>query len=354
MLLINAISVKLFLTFPCKMVQNSGSAAWIQSIYVSLLALLIFLGTYKLYHACGKKDIIELSECISGRWLKILTGVLVCAVLAVNISMTVRIFPESIKIYLLPTTPTEFILLFLAIAAAIGAFCGIEALSRLHAFIIPISALIMGIFFLMVLPECRINNLFPVLGTGAYNVFVKGFNWVSIFADILLLNLLIPYTENRQTAVRCGLTAIIAGGICAFVITLLYTMAYPYPISGQFIMPVYQLMRLVKLGEFFQRAEAIFEFVWSVSTMMYISVYISVICLVWQKCFDLKFHKAVIAPVTTIIFAVAFMPPSINVILENDMIMKNIIYPIAFLLPIIFALLYRRKIKKEGQKIEKS
>jgi len=351
MLLINAISVKLFLTFPYKMVLNSGSAAWIQSIYVSVIALLLFWGTYKLYSGCGQRDVVDLAEGAGGKVLKIITGTLVCAVLITNIAMTVRIFPESIKIYLLPTTPTEFILLMLAIATAIGAMCGIEALSRLHAFIIPICAVIMGVFFLMVIPYCRIDNLFPLLGTGAYNVFVKGFNWVSIFADILLLNLLMPYCENRKTALHCGFQAILWGGICAVVITLLYSTAYPYPIARQFIMPVYQLMRLVRIGDFFQRAEAIFEFVWSVSTMMYIAVYISVIAMVWQKSFDLKYHKAVIPPITIIIFAIAFMPSSVGVMLQNDTLLKNIIYPVAFILPALMAPIYKLK---KGHKNEKT
>lgn len=337
MLMANAISVKLFLMFPEKMVENSGTAAWIQSIYVTVLALLIFVGTYKLYNKCGSLDIIDLSEQIGGHIMKKSVGILVSVILCANISMIVRIFPESIKLYLLPETPSEFILIFLLVAVAIGAGCGIEAIARLHALIIPICAAIMGMFFLLVLPNCRIDNLFPIMGRGVYSIFVRGFNGISIFSDIIIMNLLLPMAETRKTAVESGFSAILWGGIFAVIITLIYAMAYPYPISKDFIMPVYQLMRLVKVGEFFQRVESIFEFVWSISTMLYISLHICVICMVFRKSFDLKHYKPVIAPVTIIISAAAFMPASIELLLKSDKIIRTVIYPFAFLLPIILA-----------------
>lgn len=350
MLLTNAISVKLFLTFPRNMVNTSGSAAWIQCIYVSLAALLIFVGTYKLYAKCNGADIVDLAQYIVGKPMKIAVGLTLCAVLTANIAMTVRLFPESVKIYLLPNTPTEFILLFLAIAAAVGAYCEIEALSRLHAIIIPVSAVIMCLFFLLVLPNCRAENLTPILGTGAYNIFVRGFDRISVFSDILLLNLLLPCCDSQKTAVKCGFWAIVSGGAFALVITLLYAMAYPYPVSKYFIMPVYQLMRLVRVGDFFQRAESVFEFIWSISTMLYISVYICVICMVWQKIFDLKYRKPLIAPVTIIIFAIAFIPSSTDALLSGENSVKSIMCLTAFLLVPLLAVIYYAK---GGHKNEK-
>lgn len=339
MLLTNAISVKLFLSFLHNMVCTSGNAAWLQCIYVSLAALLIFVGTYKLYAKYGSLSIIELAQIAGGKPLKTAVGLLVCAVLTANIAMTVRLFPESVKIYLLPNTPTEFILLFLAVAVAVGAYCEIEALSRLHAIIVPVSAAAMCVFFLLVLPNCRTDNLFPILGTGAYNIFVRGFERISVFSDILLLNLLLPYCKSAKTAVKCGFRAIAASGAFAIAITLLYATAYPYPTSKYFIMPVYQLIRLVRVGDFFQRVESIFEFIWSVSTMLYISVYICVICMVWRKIFALKHQKPLVAPITIIIFAIALMPSSTGALLSGENSAKSIMCIAAFTLPPLFAVI---------------
>ena len=58
-LLINVISVKMFLTFPKVMIINSGNAAWIECIYNTLIVIGLFWITTKLYRS--NKNIIQLA-----------------------------------------------------------------------------------------------------------------------------------------------------------------------------------------------------------------------------------------------------------------------------------------------------
>lgn len=344
-ILVNSIVIKLFLTFGHISAENSGSGAWVEAIYVSLAAAVLYYITYRLYRVCGKSDLTDLAQKAGGNVLRIIVGVVICAVLTANICMTARVVPESVKLYLLPSTPSAVILLGLGTAVVIGTYNGIEALGRLHALFIPLAGVIMAVFFLLVLPQCHISNLFPIMGTGTYNVFVRGFNRISIFADILLLYILLPYCKSAQTAFVCGRRAIVAGGICASAISLIYCAVYPYPLSADFMMPVYQLMRLVRIGDFFQRAESVFEFIWLIAALMYISVYASVICLVWQKTFRLKYHHPLIVPVVISIVSLALLPNSSGVMQTGEKIIKNSVYPIAFALPIILSLLYVYKVR---------
>ena len=57
-LLITLMSAKLLLSYPLRLVKNSGPAAWIQVIFVTLLALLIFRMTVSFYER--KINIIDL------------------------------------------------------------------------------------------------------------------------------------------------------------------------------------------------------------------------------------------------------------------------------------------------------
>ena len=69
-LLINVISVKMFLTFPKVMIINSGNAAWIECIYNTLIVIGLFWITTKLYRS--NKNIIQLAEMTGKKWLKII------------------------------------------------------------------------------------------------------------------------------------------------------------------------------------------------------------------------------------------------------------------------------------------
>lgn len=66
-LLINVISVKMFLTFPKVMIINSGNAAWIECIYNTLIVIGLFWITTKLYRS--NKNIIQLAEMTGKKWL---------------------------------------------------------------------------------------------------------------------------------------------------------------------------------------------------------------------------------------------------------------------------------------------
>jgi spore germination protein KB len=345
-LMVNAICIKMFFTFPRIMVINSGNASWLQGIYVSLIALAIFFITMKIYTKCERKTVLGLAEKIGGKWLKIIVGLALAAILMTNLAFTMRAFPESVKTILLPNTPMQFIMIFFSAAVALGAFKGIEAIARLHSIFLPIAGAILVIFLLLLLPYCDVNNLFPILGTGAYSIFGKGFHQISIFADIILLNILLPYCKSQSDAKKGGRKAVIVSGLIVFLITFIYMLVVNYPASKNFVMPVYQLARTIRVGEFFQRAEAFFEFIWSIGMFLYASFYVFIICVVFQKSFDLKYYRPLIIPVVLIMSEIAFIPSALVDEIEAMRIVSYLVYPVAYSLPIIMALFYYMKQKR--------
>ena len=65
--------------------------------------------------------------------------------------------------------------------------------------------------------------------------------------DILVLNLLLPYMQNADDAKKTGYRAIIISSVLAIIMILIYGLIYPYPSSGKFFAPIYQLTTLQKL-----------------------------------------------------------------------------------------------------------
>ncbi|MDO5399282.1 MAG: GerAB/ArcD/ProY family transporter, partial [bacterium] len=258
-LLINIIFVKVILTFPKMVVENSGNAAWIQVLYNTLIALLFFCAVMHIYNR--KKNIIEVAEINGGKPLKIIAGILVTAILIINAVPIIRIFPEAVRTVLLQETNVEIIIVVMALAAALGAYLGIEAIARIHRLFLPIAAIVFLSFLLLLIPKYRAVNVFPIFGNGLSSIFIKGFNSLSLFSDLIVLNLLIPYTKNLDMIKRSGRYGIITAGLAATVTTAAYCLSYSYPSSENFIMPAYQIARLINISSFFSRFEAFFEFV---------------------------------------------------------------------------------------------
>ena len=108
-------------------------------------------------------------------------------------------------------------------------------------------------------------------------------------------------------------------------------------------MPVYQLTRLVSIGDFFSRVEAFFEFLWSIAMFLYTSVYIYVLCYIWKETFDLKFYKPLVAPVIAICAAVSYMSDSLMNTINLYSQSFLYIYVITAAMPVVFGIIERIK-----------
>lgn len=343
---INAITVKMLITYPRSFFVLCGNAAWINVIYCTLIAVIIFLITRIVYKY--NYNVIQLAGMAGGKVLRIITGVVVFVVLGLNFLSILRIFPEMIRLVLLQNTYMEVIGLSFVAALVLGAYCGTEAIGRAHMIFIPLAGIVFMIFILLLIPSFKIENIFPILGNGSYNIFIKGISGLSIFSDLLMLNILIPYMKNVEDYKTTGSKAVWIGGGLAFLIVAAYGLAYVYPVSVRFIAPVYQLERLINFSDFFSRFEAVFQFIWSVSILLYGSLYLAVLSEVWKEGFGLKHGKPLILPVITILTGIILIPDSLNGMIIWEYIINKWIYIPALAIPIIIGITARiRKVKNK-------
>ena len=333
-LFINAFAVKMLLTFHHNIIEVCKNAAWISSIYIVLLALLLFGLTALIY--TSDKNVIQLAEKYGGVPLRIITGVFVFAVLFINFFSVIRIFPEAIRLVLLQTSHTEFIGLLLAVCIVLGAYCGVEAIARLQQLFLPLAGLVFTAFIIFLIPTINPDNIFPVLGSGAGSLFIDNIPFLSVFSDILILNLLLPLMEERGDYRRSGIRVMIMGGAIVVMIITAYCLSYAYPVSEGYLMPVYQLERLIKLGSFFSRLEAVFQFIWSISILLYCSFYLYMMAETWKTSFALRAAPPLIPVIAIMLIGAALMPDSLSTMVGWESEINRWIYIPAFALPFIF------------------
>ena len=339
----NAITVKMLMTYPRAFILISGNAAWITSLYCTIIAVIVF--TFIRYFYGINKNVIEIAGDCGGAWLRIVTGVAVFAVMTLNLISLIRIFPEIIKLVLLQKTYVELIgLVFLAVLV-LGARCGIESIGRVHSIFIPIAGAIFLIFILLLIPEFNTEAAAPILGKGIFKVFGEGISGLSLFSDLLLLNILLPHSENLDAYKKSGTKGIIIGGICASIIVGAYCLSYVYPVSEIFYIPVYQLERLIHISSFFSGFEAIFQFIWTISIMLYGALYFAVLTDVWKLTFRLKESAPLLSPIAVMIVGVAMLSKSMSDMVDVEFSIMKWIYIPALFIPLIFGIISKYKYK---------
>ena len=346
MVLTNLLIVKIIFSFPRLLFKTSGNAAWIQSVYLTAVAYIILELSIYFFKYTGKRSVIQLSEAIGKQPLKIAVSLLVVIILTSKVGTSMRTYAESVKIILLPNTRIEYIMILFSATVALGSFCGFSALSTINAIFLPFCLFSIEILGLVLIKNYNINNIMPLWGTGIKSIFVDGLKEIYCFSDILALNLLLPYCESIKDARKSSRLAVIISGGALTLICLIYGMIYPYPVSADFMFATYQLTRLVRAGEYFQRFEALFEFVWSITQLLYTSIYIFLICIVLKDAFKLRHSNALIPCIVSVIAVLSLEVPSVAELMGKSGKMMGYITMPAYLLPIIISSLYifmRRK-----------
>ena len=351
LIILNLLVVKMIFIFTRYLFKTSGNAAWIEAVYITVIAFFLLEISFCFYRYTGCRSIIQISESVGGMPLKIITALLVFVVFFVNVGTEMRTFAESVKIILLPNAKIEYIMILFAIAVGIGCYCGINAIATINTLYFPLCLFFLGTLGIMLVKDYNINNILPIFGTGVKNIFFRGITDVSCFGDVLALNLLIPYCDDIKTVKKSGRKAVLIGGFVLTMLCLAYGLIYPYPYSGEFLLTTYQMSRMVRVGEYFQRFEAFFELIWAIMQLLYSSIYVFLICDIIAKTFKLKNYQPIVSCVIIFIAIMAFEPASIVDFLNISGTFRQSVFPLAFILPVLIPMLY--KITKR-KRIDKS
>lgn len=332
-LLINLICTKVFLYFPRMVVEDAGSAGWIMTIYICLLAFILMFFLNRLYGKFEGKDIIDITEIAGGRILKLITGLIISgALLALTVNV-IREFSEEMKVVSLTLSPLSYIMIFFIIGMVIGSFLGIESIVRYNAIMVPVIAVGYILILLGAVPEIEITNIYPILGYGADEAFIKGFSRVSVFGELMVIFLLPPFTGSNKELRRAGWLALGFSSVFLTAGSLMYILTFPYPSILESFLPLFQMARLINLGRFFQRIEALFVLTWAMAALMYLTSTFYFSIYSFAKTAGLKYMRPLILPFAIIVFSLAFIPPNlISVIKIETEIINRMLWLVTFVI----------------------
>lgn len=336
-MMISIILIRLYLTLPREILIYAGNAGWILILYLIIIAFFLFFIVSHIYKK--NESPLDIAEKTGGKIFKIITGLSAVIIILIKASGHIKLFIESIQMILLQNTPTEIIVMLLAVTLIIGAHSGIESLSIISSLFLPVVLTVLAAFLFLLIPNIDIKNLTPILGNGANKIFIESLHLLSLFGDLFLLYFLLPYCKEKKVLSKIGYKSILINGIIFIVFMLAYTSVFPYPVSSEYIIPIFQLTRIVKIGDFFGRFEAFFEFIWAISFFIYAAINIWILSIIWQKTFNLKYHEPLIAPMTVFSIGIGFLQPNLLKIINGNKYFSWTIISFAFLLPIIYGFL---------------
>ena len=110
---------EIVLNVPNLIIYTTGSSAILNVIFISVLAIGFSFFLVKLFDVFLGMDIIDISEFLGGKYLKIITGVLLLTFFLFLSSIGIKYLTNCIKIIYYNSSPFLFILLFFIVPAVI-------------------------------------------------------------------------------------------------------------------------------------------------------------------------------------------------------------------------------------------
>ncbi|NLK73301.1 MAG: endospore germination permease [Clostridiales bacterium] len=345
------ITTQLFLNYPRIMMETAWTAAWILSLYISLVALILFVIIVKLYENFEGKDLIDLGEFVAGKAGRIIVGMIIMGFLLYITPVILREFSENIKIIGLPHSPLSFVLMFFILGMIAASYMGLEPIVRVSAIIVPVVAV--G-YLLIIAGSSRyfdISRITPWLGSGPYEIFIKGLPRISVFAGVLLVYLLYPFIRTKKNFKTVGYLSILFASFFFFIGVLAFSLIFQYPTGTESFLPIYQLARLVEFGRFFQRIESVFIIFWVASALLHLSILLFLTAYVFKKTFQLKYYRPLILPFALMVYTMAFFPHNLPSAIKLESYFRYFAWMITFLLPIVLLILANaiKKLKKNEE-----
>ena len=351
-MLVNSMSIQLFLGLPRRMCDAGGTAGWMIPLYTLIFALVSFFFISKLYSVFEGKDIIDIAEIAGGNIGRVIVGITFIGSYILVLSVLLRIFGEDIKIFALNQSPLSFVIMFFIIVMVVASYVGIESIARINVIIVPVAAIPFLIVVMGNLDFMDFSKALPIFGNGPYKIFVEELSRVSIYSAFSLIFFLVPFIGKIKDFKKIGYSSLIIGGTVLTLGTFIYILVVPYPTSTEYFIPYLHLARYVSYRRFFQRIESIFILMWTLSAFSYLSSGLYILLIVIKKTFKLEYYRPLIIPISVILFTLCFMPNSLmyTVVIEGEVI-RRFAWIITFAVPLLVLIVARLvKRKKEGEK----
>ncbi len=332
---------------PNIIIINTGSSAWINVIYITIVAVLFCILICKLFKPFPTSDIIDISEFLGGKFLKNIIGIAYALFFIFITGITLRYLTNSLKLIYFQQAPIIFLLLLFLIPSVISSKLGSAAVCRVNLIFTPI--FIFSIFLVVISTSKNFSTegLVPILGYGFKETFLIGLNNIFAFSGLSYLYFLIPKLKNPDKFKKIALSSTIISAIYLFLTIISLLMLFPFITFSEELLSIYLLSRIIEFGRFFQRVDALFIFIWILSFLSFLSFTFNIIADIFKKLFKLKAHKELIYSISSLIFGVSLITTNIaNIKFIQNIVFKCLVISLVFIIVPIILILANLKLKR--------
>ena len=297
----------LVLNLPQIILDNSANASILNCIYILALSLIFVLLIAKLLKNFAGLDIIDISEYLGGKFLKILIGILCIIYLIIESSFLVRMFSKNLFLAYFNNYPISFIIFMFLFIVVVANLMGRRSIIKVNTIIVPIALFSILFTFVFVADLLRVELSLPILANGAKKIFITGASNVFAFNGLFFLFFISPLLDKKENMPKVAFSSTLICGMFLLLSIIALVFGFSDIYSVVRISPLYFIIINSKLTSFLERPEIIFIFIWALALMSFISVAVMFVLNIFKKLTNMKKVQNLSITVCTIIFVVSLL-----------------------------------------------
>lgn len=331
----------LILGTPRTLIAETGTGTILNMIYVFILALLLVFIINRLFKNFKGQDIVDISEFLGGKILKVIVGIVFIGYFLLILSTTVRVIVQDLEIiYFENITISVLTLIIIASIVFIYKY-GSPAVIKCNTIIAPITGIAILLIAFSNIQDFSLDRIFPILGFGAKETFINGASNIFAYSGLAVLYFIMPMLKDSRNFKRVSITTTILVGILIIGSVASLVLSFPFIENINEISSLYVESRDISYWQVFQRIDGLFVFSWILALLSYISVVLFIIVTIFRKLTNTRKEFPVVLAFATITYVTTLIPNNIAMIrFLEDVVFKytNIFVAICFsLLILIFA-----------------
>lgn len=293
-------------------VITTASSAWLNILFVILIGLALVFIITKLFKKFPTLDIIDISEYIGGKILKIIICIISIIFFIFSAGLILHHICDCLEIIYFTNINSLFLQLIFLFGAVICAKKGISSVSKTNLLFVALLLIPMIILFCALFFDMEIQRIFPILGYGVNNTFFGNSTNIFAFSGLLFLFFIMPFLNNSEDFSKIGFISFIISSLYLFFTVISLLLVFPFSEITEELLSIYLLSRTVSIGTFLERLDAIYVFLWILSTFSYLSILIFFICNTFKKMANLKNANGIIGTAMFLVFSSALLIKDIS------------------------------------------
>ena len=336
--------------FPPLIIPSLNQDIALAAILSIPLTLLASVPIYLLSKRFSNESIIKYSVTIAGKTVGKVIGFLYVWLFLNQAAMSIMQFTHFLTTAIMPETPRLFFVISLVVACAYAVKNGLEVICRFCELIVPIVMVAIISIFLLLVKDINLKVFLPVMEEGLFPVLHGMLFMIALTTEIIGFAMLLPYLNEKQKTKKILILSFLS--INAFFvltdIAVLGVLGVQLSKTQEFVF--YGVIRLINVGDFIERIEAIHIAIWTLGMFIRVSFYYYLAVLGIGQIFGFGSDKHLVVPLGSLLIPLSILIAPDIVELKEFTSYKTFTWYTLFFIVVIPSLLLLTAIIKEKLK----